>query len=139
MKNKSDKKIQNTDPAKIDDLAEGKYMDAMEQRTKDLPQKSDTDNNDFKTEFNNANDSPSSADEEGQGQVGPNNVTAEEIEDLDKSANYMPEEQLEMEQMEGLDDVDLDGTPLNEGEDILGDDLDVDEQDEDANVYDDNE
>lgn len=79
---------------------------------------------------------PSSADEEGTG-LGlddNSNVTEREREDLhDSSVSMSSEADMNIKRAE-LDATDLQDTPLNEGNDIAGDDLDVPgEHQDDAN------
>lgn len=77
----------------------------------------------------------SSADEEGAGvldkdEVNDSDVTPEEIDDLRRSAEVYPSQDEQILQNSGLDDVDNDGDPLNEGsftgaKNMTPDDLDI--------------
>jgi hypothetical protein len=135
-----DDKIRDTDPAKLDKLADEKYIDAMRDQTESLS-KADTASiaNDNEDVFGDADDGVSVSDEEGVIADGADNVSAEEIADLENAATRMPDEQDDMADMTTLDDSDLDGTPLNEKEDMMGGDLDIGQSEEDSNIYDDNE
>lgn len=66
-------------------------------------------------------------------------VSQEEMEDLDEAASRMPAEEDEFLDDVSLDDDDFDGTPLNESDDLLGEDLDITDEDADANEYDENQ
>jgi len=134
-----DKKIQDTDPAKLDQQADEKYFDAMREKTQSLSEADKSIPNEDDDVFQNADDSPSSEDEEGVTQEGEDNVTPEERADLQRSATRMPEENDDMADMPRLDAVDMEGTPLNENDDMMGDDLDINESEEDSNIYDDND
>ena len=128
-------KIKNIDPEKLDNLADEKYSEGMQERTELLNKHID-----FKKEqkppFKNGDDGASSMDEEGV--VSDDNVSAEEAADLERAANRMPDKDDLLDQ-EFLDDEDEDGTPLNEDDDFLGEDLDIGPDEEDSNIYDDNE
>jgi hypothetical protein len=83
----------------------------------------------------------SSADEEGTGVLDkdePNDsdVTPEEVEDLRRSAEVYPTQDEEILQRSGLDGVDMEGDPLNEGSftgdiNMAPDDLDIPDEDAD--------
>ncbi|HTN36111.1 MAG TPA: hypothetical protein VL053_03495 [Arachidicoccus sp.] len=70
---------------------------------------------------------------------GSGDVSQEEMEDLDEAASRMPDEEDEFLDDASLDDDDFDGTPLNESDDPLGEDLDITDEDADANQYDENQ
>lgn len=135
-----DDKIKDTDPTKLDKLADEKYIDAMRDQTESLS-KAETASiaNDNDDVFSSVNDGVSASDEEGVIEDGADNVSAEEKADLESAATRMPNERDDMADMATLDDSDLDGTPLNEKEDMMGDDLDIGQSEEDSNIYDDNE
>ena len=135
-----DDKIKDTDPTKLDKLADEKYIDAMRDQTESLS-KAETASiaNDNDDVFSSVNDGVSASDEEGVIEDGADNVSAEEKADLESAATRMPNERDDMADMATLDDSDLDGTTLNEKEDMMGDDLDIGQSEEDSNIYDDNE
>lgn len=129
-----------TDPSKLDEVADQKYPYSAEKTTKELDDQIKTQYPDpTKPDFRNADDGASSSDEEDFTGDGKDNVSEQEVEDLDNAANRMPDEQDDIADNDILDDQDEDGAPLNESEDALGEDLDIEQNDEDANLYDDNE
>ena len=137
MANK-DKKTQDVDPSRLDNVADEKYPASFQQTTdflkdelKDSPGVEDDD-------FGDADDGVSSSDEEGALNDEGNNVSEDEAEDLEQAASRMPDEDDILDQ-DFLDERDMDGTSLNESDEPMGDDLDISPEDEDANIFDDNE
>lgn len=135
---KQDKKEQNVDPSRLDELADQKYAASFQDKTGLLNRQTDPPKEDEKPDFKNVNDGASSLDEEEAVNEDNDNVSEEEAKGLDEAASRMPEEDDILDQ-DFLDEEDSDGTPLNESDDSLGEDLDISTEDEDANIYDDNE
>jgi hypothetical protein len=132
---RKDNKIADTDPVNLDSNADQKYAESMQKKTELINQKVDSEDAQ-NPEFLNADDGASSVDEEQV--VNQDNVSEEEIKDLYNAANRMPGKDDLLDQ-EFLDDQDDDGSPFNEEDDFLGEDLDIDQDEADSNIYDDNE
>lgn len=135
---KQDKKEQNVDPSRLDELADQKYAASLPDKTDLLNRQAGPRKEDERPDFKSVDDGASSLDEEVAVNEDNDNVSEEEAKGLDEAASRMPEEDDILDQ-DFLDEEDSDGTPLNESDDSLGEDLDISTEDEDANIYDDNE
>ncbi|UAY55922.1 hypothetical protein [Arachidicoccus terrestris] len=133
-----DKRLENVDPAKLDNISDQKYPAAVQRKTGKINEQTDPVPEQEKPYFTDADDGASSADEEQVLNEDSDNVTGQEASDLDKAATRMPQHDDILDQ-EFLEENDSDGTPLNESDEALGEDLDLGAEDADANMYDDNE
>lgn len=123
---------------RTDQPTPGKYKEAMDNKTEILKQSTDEE-----TDINpiSKGDKVQNADTGREDKAGLNidsqtDISPEELDDLEKSATRMPNEDDELLEGDNLVDEDEDGTPLNEGDDPLGEDLDISPEDKDANEYD---
>lgn len=132
------KKEQDVNPSKLDELADQKYAASFRGKTDLLNREAELHNEAEKQDFGPSDDGAGSAGEEGVINDNTDNVGEQEAESLDEAASRMPEEDDILDQG-FLDGEDGDGTLLNESDEPLGEDLDISPEDENANIYDDNE
>lgn len=117
----------------------GKYKEALDDKTRILKESASDENeiHPVSKEFNAEDPISRDRDTDKSLNIDPDtDISQEEIDDLEKSATRMPNEDDDLLDGDNLADEDEDGTPLNEDDDPLGEDLDISPEDKDANEYD---
>ena len=133
-----------TDPTKLDNVSDKKYPADFREKTEELMASGLAGHREnppeLSSEITGRDDSPPL---EGQRQPSDedllnSDLSSQELDDLKNAASRNPETDDFLDQ-DFLDETDGDQEPLNEQNDFMGEELDIDEDEADANLYDDNE
>ena len=147
MRNKKNQE-KNVDPTKLDQVADQKYPADFRDKTEELmasglasqieDQKMEDDLSAYRNDELTVSEAARLAGSTLRPEDADSDLKEEEITDLEQAANRSVEQDDFLDQ-EVLDNTDNEAAPLNEQNDLLAEDLDIDPEQADANLYDDNQ